>query len=180
VFLRLDHLFTLVALAAFLTIIAPLTPVQASSLSTKDVQVIAKVLGFLDPPCAGGVVAVVYDAGNPASLADATDVVAAFGTGLKAGNNTIKAIAVDVAGLGSGGPYVALIAASGAPLEQVMQFVRSFRIPCITGDVAQVQAGHCVMAVHSDPRVDIVLNRDLATAVGVTFAFAFRMLVHEI
>jgi hypothetical protein len=51
---------------------------------------------------------------------------------------------------------------------------------CITGDVAQVEAGHCVLSVQSDPRVQIVLNRALAADYGIGFATAFRMLIHEI
>jgi hypothetical protein len=180
VFLRLNYLYICTATVVLLAVIAPLTAVRAGSLSTKDVQVIAKVLGFLDPPCSDGVVAVVYSAGNAASRADAAEIVTAFGSGLKAGNNTVRAVAVDAAELGKGGSYVALIVSTAAPLDPVMQFVRAFRVPCITGDVAQVQAGRCVMAVHSDPRVDIVLNHDLAAAAGIAFATAFRMLVHEI
>ena len=167
-------------LAIVLAIVAPSAPACAGSLSVKDVQIIAKVLGFLDPPTADGVVAVAYASGDGVSRADAMAVVESFGNGLKVGNNTVRAEAVDAVTLGSGRRYVAVIAAAGAPGDQVMSVVRALRIPCITGDIAQVQAGRCIMAVRSEPRVDIVLNHELAVSAGISFATAFRMLVHEI
>ena len=167
-------------MALCLAIVTPSTAAWAGSLSAKDVQIITKVLGFLDPPTVDGVVAVAYASGDAASRADAMEVAAAFGSGIKAGNSTVHAEAVEAALLASGRRYVAVIAATGAPGDQIMSVVRTLRIPCITGDIAQVQAGRCVMAVHSDPRVDIVLNHELAVSAGIGFATAFRMLVHEI
>jgi hypothetical protein len=50
----------------------------------------------------------------------------------------------------------------------------------MTGVVALVQSGTCIMAVMSQPKVSIIVNHAAAEAAGITFAQAFRMLIKEI
>src|SRR5271167_1687961 len=64
---------------------------HAASLSEKDVHVISKVLGFLDPAPTGGTVAVVYASGDAASKADADGIAALFGGGLAVGAGSVTA-----------------------------------------------------------------------------------------
>ena len=152
---------------------------HAGSLSAKDVQIVTKVLGFLDPPCLGGVVAVVFAQGSAISEADAVRVAALFGTGPNAGS-AIRAEAVSASALQPDEHYVAVVLAAGLAAESVSSYLRANRVLCVTGDLAQVEAGLCVLSVRSDPRVEIVLNRALAASYGIGFATAFRMLIHEI
>jgi hypothetical protein len=169
--------FLVAAVCAPLLVTAP---AHAGSLSARDLKIIAKALGFLDPPAPAGVVAVVYDAGNAASKSDATDIAAAFGDGLASKSGSVTAKAVDLAGLGDGSGYVAVIVADGGPVGGAMSAAKAHKIPCITGSMALVQSGQCIMAVQSEPKVDITVNHAAAAAAGIAFGSAFQMLIHEI
>ena len=151
---------------------------MAAPMSAKDVQIIAKALGFLDPAPAGGMVAVVYS--DAASKADADGVVTSFGAGLPSAGGTITAKAVDVAALGDGGGYIAIILADGVSSDAANAAAKAHRIPCITANLALVQSGGCVMSVQSEPKVSITVNHAAAQAAGIGFASAFAMLIHEI
>jgi hypothetical protein len=153
-------------------------PASAGSLSGEDVQIVARALGFLDPSPDGGVIAVVY-AGTEAK-ADADAIVAAFGSGQRSGAGVATARAVDSAALGDANGYIAIIVAAATPPERAMAAARLRHIPCITGNTDLIAAGHCVMSVKSEPNVTITVNLAAAQAAGLTFASAFRMLIHEI
>ena len=172
---KIRHLVAPILVAATLLPVAS----QAASLSAKDVLIIKKVFGFLDPPLIGGVVAVLYDPGNAASQEDATEIATLFGSGLTT-SGTLKAEAVPASALGHGGSYAAIILAAGVAGDVLAPVVRASRLLCITADLRQVQAGNCILAVRSEPQVDIVLNRQSAASAGIGFATAFRMLVHEL
>ena len=152
----------------------------ATSLTGKDAQIIGKILGFLDPPRSGSTVAVVYSSDDPASQADAVAIVALFGGGPNGGSNMVTAEALPASSLGHGERYAAVIVAAGTPMESIAAAIQSEGALCITGDVTLVQAGACALAVQSDPRVEIMLNRKAAASAGISFATAFRMLIHEI
>ncbi len=163
------------AVAALLYYAAPAA--AAASLSGRDVQIIAKALGFLEPPPQGGLVAVIYARGDRASQTDANAIVALFGDGLLSGGGTLTARAVDSASFGDGTGYVAIILAAGAETSGLA--TSRHGLLSITAADALVKSGQCVMAVHSQPRVDITVNRAAAQAAGVGFTAAFGMLVHE-
>ena len=155
------------------------SPAAAASLSSREVQIIAKALGFLDPPAHGGVVAVVYAAGNKASQADAAAIVALFGGGLASGGGIVTAQQVDAASIGGSTGFVAVILAAGAEATAAARST-PHGLLSITAADGLVVSGRCVMAVHSEPRVDITVNRAAAQAAGIGFTAAFGMLVHEI
>ncbi len=156
-------------------------PAEAAdaSLSGRDVQIIAKALGFLEPAPHGGTIAVVYAAAGAASRADAMAIVSLFGGGIASGGGTIMAKAVSADAVGDGSAYVAVILAAGA--EQAAPGTPQPRgLLSISGTDELVRSGKCVMAVHSQPRVEIIVNRAAAQAAGIGFTAAFGMLVHEI
>jgi hypothetical protein len=150
----------------------------AASLSSRDVLIIAKALGFLDPAPRGGTVAVVYSALDAASRDDARAIVALFGDGLASGGGTVTARAIDAGSLGDGTGFVAIILAAGA--ENADPATKPHRLLSISAAEDLVRSGRCVMAVQSEPRVEITVNRAAAQAAGVAFTAAFGMLVHEI
>ncbi len=155
-------------------------PAWAGTMTEKDALITAKAIGFLDPSPTGGVIAVVFDTSNPASKADAASIVALFAGGLPEGGGSITAKLVDVADIGNASGYVAVIAASSSSGSKVMDAVKAAHIPCITADLAPVQAGQCVMSIQSDPKVDITVSHAAAAAAGISFKSAFSMLVHQI
>jgi hypothetical protein len=153
---------------------------SAASLSAKDVQIVAKAMGFLDPPSAGGAIGVVYSAADARSRADADEIVALFGDGLGSKGGSIKAKPIDAAALGDLSGYVGIIVAAGVGGDGAINVSKARHILCITANLAMVQGGRCIMAVQSDPKVDITVNHAAAQAAGIAFASAFRMLIHEI
>ncbi len=155
-------------------------PVCAASMSARDVAIIAKALGFLDPAPHGGVVAVLFAAGDAASRADAVAIVTLFGDGIASGGGTVTARAVAVEAFGAGGGFVAIIVAAGAEDMSGLVSPGARKLLSITAADSLVRSGRCVMAVHSQPRVDITVNRAAAQAAGIGFTAAFGMLVHEI
>jgi hypothetical protein len=151
---------------------------RAASLSQKEVQILVKAMGFLEPaPTGAGTVAVAYDSANPASRADADAIAGYFGDGLKAGRATLTAKVVDVGQLSVGG-FVAVIAAAGAKVDQVDSATQALHVACVTGDAAAVQAGRCVMSVRSEPRVEILISSAAATNSNVGFGTAFLLMAH--
>jgi hypothetical protein len=142
-------------------------------------QIIAKALGFLDPAPPGGTVAVIYDQGVAGSKDDAEAIVRLFGDGLASGGGAVKGRAVSAGALGDGSGYIAIIMAAGAEATGATPAGQR-RLLSITAADGLVRSGRCVMAVHSEPRVEIIVNRAAAQAAGIGFTAAFGMLVHEI
>ena len=156
------------------------TPFTAS-MTGRDVQVVARALGFLQPPPSNDAwVAIVFAPSDAASRQDAERIAALFGTGMRAGHAVLSARPVSADALAGAGSPAALIAAVGAPMATVMAAARLGRITCITAALDQVEAGHCIMWVRSEPKVEIVINQAAARSCDLGFAAAFRMMVREI
>jgi hypothetical protein len=153
-------------------------PADAASLSPQELQVLGGALAFMQPPPGAGVVAVVYAADDPVSRQDAEAIAGEIGNGIKAGSVVLPAKAVDVSALAGGG-FVVAIAAAGANGPSLGAATRAAHILCVTSELAAVQEGVCTMAISTDLRVQIVLNHAAAAASGISFAAAFRMMIHE-
>jgi hypothetical protein len=152
---------------------------DAASITDQDVRLMVRAIGFLRPePNDGGIVAIAYEASNPASRQDAEAIAGYFGSGLKAGRAVLLPRVVDGRQLISGG-YVAIITASGVNIDLVAAAGRALHIPCLTGEVSLVRSGRCVMSVKSDPKVEITVSRSAAANGDVTFASAFLMMVSQ-
>jgi hypothetical protein len=151
----------------------------AASLSPRDLQVLSRTLNFLQAPAPGGEVAVVYAAGDAASRQDAEAIAANLGEGLHATGTVLRPHLVDATALGNGG-FSVVITAAGANSPQVSAAVHALRALCVTAALEAVQAGLCTMAIRSEPRVEIVVNHAAASAAGVEFTAAFRMMIREI
>ncbi len=151
----------------------------AATLSPQELLIVGHAVAFMQPPPAGGTLAVVYAAGDAASRQDADAIASEIGSGLQAGNVLLPVRVVDAAELASGG-FAVVIAASGANGPSLGAAVRAARILCVTADLAAVQAGLCTMGIITRPRVEIVLNHAAAAAADITFVAAFRMMIREI
>ncbi len=147
----------------------------------QDVQVAGRVLHFQEPPFAGEVVvAIVFDQSQPASLVEAHALDALLGAGLAVGNLTLLPRLVEQRQLAGSAGYGAIFLTSGADDQLLAASLRSHRVLCLTRHLEQVEHGACVVAICSEPQVVIVVNETNASAVGLQFATAFRMMVREI
>jgi hypothetical protein len=167
-------------LAASLLACLAAVPGRAASLPPSDIQILGKALGFLEPPLAGdSVVAIVYQADNPDSQRDAEAMAAEIGGALHIGGAVLTPRLVASTAL-AGSQFALMITALGAASAAVVEAARTQHALCVTADLAAVQAGTCTMAIQSDRRVEIFLNREAASRAGLTFATAFRIMVHEL
>jgi len=153
---------------------------HADSLPPQELQILARALVFLDPPLTGeAVVAIVYAGRDADSRRDAEALAAEVGSSLRIGGATLTPIVVDTAALASI-RFSLVIMATGADSALVSEAASAQHALCVTADLAAVRAGTCTMAIQSDRRVEIFINREAAIRAGLTFATAFRIMVHEL
>jgi len=158
-------------------------PAARADITPKDVQVMARALGFTEKPPTGEVtIGIVFAPGNAQSAKEASDLQNMLGSGLKAGNLTLKPVMIkvdDIAGAGDVAAYL-LTEGVGAEGAKVAAATKAKQKPCVTVDIAQVQSGACLMGVKSEPKVEIVVNKATAADAGVGFAASFRMMITEL
>ena len=162
--------------------LATIGPARAD-ITAKDVQVMARALGFTEKPPTGEVnIGIVFAPGNPQSAKEADDLKTLMGTGLKAGNLTLKPVLVKIDDLGSAGDVAAFLLTDGVGADgaKLAAATKTKQKPCVTIDMAQVQSGACVMGIKSEPKVEIVVNKAAAADSGVSFAASFRMMITEL
>lgn len=153
-------------------------PLAAADL---NLPVATRVISFLQPAPSGVIpAAIVYDPGNAASEAEAASIERAGPLVAGKGSLRLKRVAVGALG-GLAGMRVAFITTGLRDSEgQIGAAAARQSILTITSDLACVQAGHCVVAISSSPRVQITVSRAAAKAANVQFGSAFLMLVKEI
>lgn len=164
--------FALVAAAA---LCAPI----AAAADAKDMQVIGRALSFVDGGAKGEVtVAIVYAPDAAGSKAEADEVAALLGSGLAAGDVTMKPKVIAISDLASAGSAAALYVPKG--MSAHYGALSALKKLIVTTDDDCVKAGACVLSVKSAPKVEIIVSRSAAAAKSITFGAAFRMLIKEI
>lgn len=162
-------------LAAML--LAPLHYGMTQDLSDRDLQVIGRALGFVERLPAGSQIAILHTPGNAAARAEAEKVQALIGAGLKAGSRTLKPKLVALGGDLS--DSAAIFATAGLPSNGLLDALRLSKLPCVTIHFDYMRDSACVMAIRSQPRVDIVVSVAAAQVSDTAFSAAFRMLIRE-
>lgn len=162
-------------------VLVPSDPARAD-VTPKDLQVMARALGFTEKPPTGEVtIGIVYAPGNPQSAKEAEDLQKLMGDGLKAGAMVLKPTLVkidEVAGADVGA--FLLTEGVGADAGKLAAATKAKQKPCITTDIPQVQSGACVMGIKSEPKVEIIVNKAAAADSGIGFAASFRMMITEL
>jgi hypothetical protein len=165
-----------VALCAMTLMLAPLGVAHADA--AKDVQVAGRALTFLENgPTGKAVLGVVFDPSKPASVAEKNAVMAAIGGGLSAGAVTLTGKPVEASAVSGVSGVAALYVTTGV---NVGAAAKAKKLITIGSDVSCATSGACVMSVSADPKVEIVVNRSAAAAVGAVFKAAFRMMIREV
>jgi len=156
-------------------------PLAAHADAAKDLQVAGRALTFLENgPSGKATLGVVFDPSKPASVAEKNAVMAAIGGGMSAGALTITGKPVeadDVAGVSG---VAALYITTGVNAGPVGAAAKGKKIITIGSDISCVTSGACVMSVSAEPKVEIVVSRSAAAAVGAVFKAAFRMMIREV
>lgn len=154
----------------------------AFAISERDLQIIARTLGFLDPPLTGEVeVGILFNPGSPASLQDAESIRDLLDGGMAGGSLVMNPVMVPMQQAGSADVDFFLLAeAAGETAGNLQETLQQRQLPCVTADLDQVRSGNCAVGIQSSPKVEILVNRDTAAAGGVNFASVFRMMVREL
>lgn len=144
----------------------------------KDVLIAGRALTFLENgPSGRAVLGVVFDPSKPASVAEKNAVMAAIGGGMNAGAVTLTGKAIEADDVGGASGVAALYVTKGV---NVGAAAKAKKLITIGSDAGCVSSGACVMAVSGDPKVEIVVSRSGAAAVGAVFKAAFRMMIREV
>ncbi len=154
---------------------------EAALAADLNIPVATRVISFLQPPPSGTILAaIIYEPGNAASEAEAASIERA-GT-LSTGKGVVKLKRVPVNALGGlAGMRVAFVT-GGLREDQAQIAAATSRqsILTVTSDISCVEAGRCVVAISSSPRVQITVSRAASKAANIQFGSAFLMLVKEI
>jgi hypothetical protein len=164
-----------------IAIIFPLSAARAE-VTPKDLQVMARALGFTEKPATGDVtIGIVYAPSNPQSAKEAEDLQKLMGDGLKAGAMVLKPklVKIDEVASADAGAFL-LTEGVDADASKLAAATKAKQKPCVTTDIAQVQSGACVMGIKSEPKVEIIVNKAAAADSGVSFAASFRMMITEL
>ena len=153
-------------------------PANAASLQMVELQILGKALTFMEPPLTTrSTVAVVYTSGDIESRHDA-EMVASYLTKIPLGGVALTARVIGSEALATT-DFQLIIIAAGADHEPVIAAANARHALCVTADVDSVLGGRCTMAIRISRKVEIFVNRAVEQQAGVSFATAFRMMVHE-
>jgi hypothetical protein len=161
----------------------PADPSEAGTTrpSLQEVEVAGRVLHFqADQPSGPVKLAVVYNPADPDSRTEAAALMGLLAGGLAVGDLVLQPVQVAQSHLGAGGGFGAVFETIGVDDSLLGRALRQWQIPCITRHLQQVDHGACTVAIRSAPGVSIILSAANASADGVRFATAFRMMVDEL
>lgn len=157
-------------------------PAALAQTEARDLQVLARTLGFMDPPLGGSVkVGILFDPASTAASRDADNIVALMRGGLRSGGLTLEAerVPFDTATTAQVDLFL-LAQGNGDRAATLLPVLKMRKLPCLSMDLDQVRVGHCTVGLQSTPRVEILLNTELADASDVAFASVFRMMIKEL
>jgi hypothetical protein len=169
------------ALTVGALVLALVAPASVRADPAKNLGIAGRTLMFLENgPRGAATLGVVFDPSQPASVAEKNAVMAALGSGFVAGSLTLTGRPVPASAIAGVSGVTALYVTGGVNYAAVGAAARAKRLITIGSDRACVKSGACVMWVSGDPKVEIVINRAAAAAVGAAFRAAFLMMIHEV
>ncbi len=163
------------AIAALLAISIMFAPMAHAATTPRDLQVIARAVGFINGLPRGIVDVAVVDGPGADAL------IAAMGRGISAGGVTLNARRVSLGRLAQSGARIVIVPeGQGAAHGAIAAAARQLNAVTLSTDMTCVRSGRCVVGVATSPRVEIVVSRSAATASRVSFSQAFRVMIREI
>jgi len=164
-------------LVAVINVVFCLCGAVAWADSKRDIETIAKVIGFINNGPVGHVeMAVVYDPNNPDSVAHANDVMswAAGGVGSKV---TLFAKKVTMSSVKStSAPVLFLTRGTSAVYDAALARAKENKGLTVSTDDKCLGLG-CVLVVRTSPHVDILVSTAAVNQTGAKFASAFSMMI---
>ncbi|MEZ5848668.1 MAG: YfiR/HmsC family protein [Geminicoccaceae bacterium] len=159
-----------------------LASVAEAAAERKDLEVVARSVGFLTEKPRGEVmVGVVADPAVMQSLEEAKSIEALIDSGIRGPAFSFRAISIFTNQLADLQDIDMLLVTKGLSEHHQSIFEAASRLGILTvsTDESCVDSGHCVMWVKGSPSVRIVVNRAAARASNISFQTSFRMLITE-
>jgi hypothetical protein len=175
----------IVSVAAVLLAASPWGPASAE-MTEKNLQIAARSLAFMTGRSIGALkVAIVYAPEIAASKAEADHLVAQLHGNFTAGRVTLIPLPPEQLRVGDLDALkdrdVAFVTDGLTALHATIAAAAAAqKVVTVTTDLDCVTQAHCVMAVQSEPRVRILINRAAAQRSSIEFAPGFRLLVTEL
>jgi hypothetical protein len=155
----------------------------AADVTTRDLQVVARTLGFLETPKLTGQLnmGIVHDRGNTSSRRQAESIAAMLSGGLQLGSLQLRPVLVPLGEVADArADFFLMTEFLGDAAMAFPALLRKRQVPCVTTDMQQVRNGICVIGVQSSPKVEIRVNSEAASRTGTRFSTIFRMMVTEL
>ena len=152
---------------------------EARAIENRDVQVAARTFGFVDNMPSGTIeVAIIYDPAVDLSIVEADKLVQILGDGLLAGRHTLTPKKISISDIDTVRSKVAFITMGmGAHHQHIFDAVKTKGVFTFTKDFSCISSKFCVLAVETQPSVRIEISNDAATASGLAFGQALKMMV---
>jgi hypothetical protein len=170
------------ALICICTCALAVPPSAEAAVTTKDIQVAGRILGFTTTPLTGNVkMGIAYDPSNARSLADERALLGILGSGLQVGNVTLLPVPITISKITTTPADILFLTTGlGPEAAKVGAQAAAAKILCITTDLSATLAGHCAVSVQTAPSVEITINTATAAASGIDFESAFMLMITEI
>ncbi len=152
-------------------------PALSHADTAKDFETISKAVGFINGGPSGDVsMDILYDAGNPDSVAHADEVAGLLGGGI---GSKVKLTGNKVSSASSASSKVIFVTrgASSMYSAALSQAAANGGLTVST-DEACLGSG-CVLVVKTVPSVDILVSTSASSQTGTEFATAFSMMITE-
>ena len=175
------HRRGLLVLASLIPLLTLASGQARAEPTSRDLQLVARVLGFLEQPPTGLVdVGIVYPEGSTEGRAEAGRLAALFNDGIRAGGVTLRPRPLAIEDVPTTGLRVVLLTDSAVRQAAALaRKVATREVLTVTFSQPVVDEGLVVLAVRSQPRVEILVSRAAARSAGIGFAGAFRMMIQE-
>ena len=162
---------------------APAARADSADVTATDIQVAARALGFMSRPPKGRLtVGIVYSRQSPASEQAARRLRDLLAGGYRVGAVEFAPLLVEAGIARNVDVDLYFLSPHLRPVETPPLVAPAAAAPrlCVTTDIAQVEAGRCILGVRSRPRVEVLVNRSAAAANGITFSTVFRVMITEL
>ncbi|MCB1970016.1 MAG: DUF4154 domain-containing protein [Geminicoccaceae bacterium] len=165
-----------------LAYVVALGSVAEAAAERRDLEVVARSVGFLsDRPSGNVTVGVVIDPDVQQSLEESKTIESLISKGIKGPSLSLEAISVMVNDLSNLDGIDMLLITGGLASHHASIFAAASQrgLLTVSTDERCVDTGYCVMWVKGAPNVRIVVNRAAARASNISFQTSFRMLITE-
>lgn len=157
-------------------------PAGAAQVTVSNLQAVARSLAFVETLRHHDtvVLGIVYAPNDPTAKAAAEDAVQLLQTVPGPNSTRLQGIAISADALATSSEHadaLFLMLGTAKFSTTILNAMHRDALVSVSDDPACLDNGSCVLMVRTDPAVEIVLNTELAAAVGARFSAVFTMMV---